>query len=104
MTVPVQISFHGIDPTPAMRDLVNEETAKLEHVYPHIISCRVAVELAAHRHKHGNPYQIRIELAVPGKLLVVDSKPESDGPLAVREAFKTLERNLHEFARKKRGD
>ena len=127
MLLPVQVSFHGLTPSDALRDLVNEETAKLEHLYRDVISCRVAVERLGRQHRRGNPYRVRIDLAVPGKRLVVDSQPAThrvldnianiftmesdevrpqhkDAVLATRDAFRKLERRLQDFARRQRGD
>lgn len=127
MLLPAQISFHGLTPSDALRDLVNAEASKLDHLYRDIISCRVAVErLAAHR-RSGNPYRVRIELAVPGKRLIVDSHPNARGvrdnltsialersaetnpqhkdpALATRDAFRKLGRQLQDYAHRQRGD
>lgn len=107
MLLPVQISFHGVDRSDALCGLVEEEAAKLEHLYRDIVSCRVAVERLAGQHRSGNPYHVRIELAVPGNRLVVHSEPgetNKDATLATREAFRKLGRRLQDYARKQRGD
>jgi cold shock CspA family protein/ribosome-associated translation inhibitor RaiA len=127
MLLPVQISFHGLAPSEALRDLVTEEAAKLEHLYRDVVSCRVAVERLGGQHRRGNPYRVRIDLSVPGKRLVVDSQPAShrvldnitniftmksdevrpqhkDAVLATRDAFRKLGRRLQDYARRQRGD
>ena len=127
MLLPVQISFHGLDRSEALCDLVEQETAKLEHLYRDIVSCRVAVERLAGQHRSGNPYHVRIDLAVPGNRLVVHSRPavsriiddvdnivlsksdevspqHKDAALATRDAFHKLGRRLQNYARKQRGD
>jgi cold shock CspA family protein/ribosome-associated translation inhibitor RaiA len=127
MLLPVQVTFHGLAPSEALRGLVNDEAAKLEHLYRDVISCRVAVERLSGQHRHGNPYRVRIDLAVPGKRLVVDSQPAThraldsianiftmksdevrpqhkDATLATRDAFRKLSRRLQDYARRQRGD
>ena len=113
MLLPVQINFHGIDRSEALCSLVEEEAAKLEHLYRDIVSCRVAVERLAGQHRNGNPYHVRIELAVPGSRLVVHSRTgvthliddvDKDPALATREAFRKIARRLQDYARKQRGD
>ena len=127
MLLPVQISFHGVDRSDALCGLVEEEAAKLEHLYRDIVSCRVAVERLAGQHRSGNAYHVRIELAVPGNRLVVHSRPgvtrliddvdnvalsksdevspqHKDATLATREAFRKLGRRLQDYARKQCGD
>lgn len=127
MLLPVQVTFHGLAPSDALRDLVNEEAAKLEHLYRDVVSCRVAVELLAAGHRRGNPFRVRIDLAVPGKRLIADSQPATrrvldnianifstksdeirpqhkDAALATRDAFRKLGRQLQDYARRQRGD
>lgn len=125
--VPLQVSFHGLEPSPALRSLIEGETAKLKHLYRYIVTCHVTVEHLAGRHRKGNPFRVRIELAVPGKRLTVDSQPNTrrvlenveeiaraksdevhpehkDGVLATRDAFRKLGRQLQDYARRQRAD
>ena len=124
MILPVQVTFRGLDASPALRELIDEEARKLERFYGDAISCRVAIERAAAHHQKGNPFHVRIELGVPGNRLVVDSKPNSlanpennrrlksaeihpeqkDAVLAVRDAFRTMSRLLEDFAQRQRGE
>jgi len=127
MIFPVQVTFHGLDPSPAVRDLVSEEATKLGHLYRDIVSCHVAVERLAGRHRNGNPFRVRVELTVPGKRLTVDSQPNGrralgnvenvaraksdevhpeykDSALATRDAFRKLGRRLQDYARRQRAD
>ncbi|MFY9781230.1 MAG: HPF/RaiA family ribosome-associated protein [Candidatus Baltobacteraceae bacterium] len=123
MKIPVQITFRGLDASPALRELVEEEAAKLERFYSDAVSCRVAIEHAAGHHQKGNPFHVRIELGVPGDRLVADNKPPSlvdvengrrvkaaethpeqkDAVLAVRDSFRTMGRLLEDFAQRQRG-
>ena len=123
MKIPVQVTFRGLDASPALRELVEEEAAKLERFYADAVSCRVAIEQAAGHHQKGNPYHVRIEVGVPGDRLVADNKPASlvdtedgrrvkaaesrpeqkDAALAVRDSFRTMVRLLDDFARRQRG-
>jgi len=127
MILPVQVAFHGLEPSPALRELIEAEATKLEHLYGDIVSCRVAVERLAGRHRKGNPYRVRIDLAVPRQRLTVDSQPNTrrflenvdeiarsksdevhpehkDSALAVRDAFRKLARQLQDYARRQRAD
>lgn len=127
MLIPVQVTFHGLMPSESLRDLVNDEAAKLEHLYRDVVSCRVSVERLSGGHRHGNPFRVRIDLAVPGKRLVVDSQPNThraldnaediatsksnevspqhkDVALATRDAFRKVARQLQDYARRQRGD
>jgi ribosome-associated translation inhibitor RaiA len=122
MKIPVQVTFRGLDASQALRELVEEEAAKLERFYADAVSCRVAIDRAASHHQKGNPFHVRIELGVPGDRLVADNKPASlvdvengrrvkaaeihpeqkDAALAVRDCFRTMTRLVEDFAQRQR--
>ena len=71
MQIPLQISFDGVDPSPAVEARIREKVAKLERLYDRIVGCKVVVE-APHRHQHkGKLYNVRIDISVPGKDIFV---------------------------------
>jgi putative sigma-54 modulation protein len=75
MTIPIRISFHGIDKTDTIEEYVRRRAEKLES-HGRIVGCHVTLE-APHRHKsHGRHYRVRIDLTVPGEELVVDRCPD----------------------------
>ncbi|MCU1281458.1 MAG: Sigma 54 modulation protein YhbH [bacterium] len=94
-----QISHHGLDPSPALTELIQTRAAQLEHVSDRIHSLRVLVD-APHQHHHkGNHYRVRIELTLPGRNLVVgnedDARISDEDPYqAVRYAFDAVRRQL----------
>jgi ribosome-associated translation inhibitor RaiA len=76
MTNPLQITFRNMAPSEAIEKHVREKAAKLESFCERIISCRVIVE-APHRHHHkGKAYQVRIDLSVPGREIVINRAPK----------------------------
>lgn len=98
---PVQITYHGFEPSPALTELIHERTQQLERVSDRIHSVRVLVD-APHQHRHkGNHYRVRIALTMPGCDLVVghdddDRVSDEDAYQAVRHAFDALRRQLDE--------
>lgn len=126
MAVQPQIAYRDVEPSHALERLIQTETAKLERFFVGIVSCRVLVEHSNRRHKHGSPYNVRLDLSLPGAELVVnhsddvrpvpqasDDEPErvhksaeheghKDPQLAVRAAFATLTRRLQEHVKKLR--
>jgi ribosome-associated translation inhibitor RaiA len=126
MAVQPQIAYRDVEPSSALERLIQAETAKLERFFHGIVSCRVLVEHSNRRHKHGSPYNVRLDLSLPGAELVVnhsddvrpvppasDDEPErvhksaepeghKDPQLAVRAAFATLTRRLREHVKKLR--
>ncbi len=59
MQAPLQIAFHNLDCSEAVKGLIEEKVAWLEHTYDRITRCRVVVEAPHKHHRHGNQYQVR---------------------------------------------
>jgi cold shock CspA family protein len=120
------IAFRGISSSPALEADIRDRIAKLETYCDSLVSCRVMVELAEGRHKHGNHYHVRIDLTVPEEEIVVthdaglhgsardigSAKQTKEGEpdpkrqrasVAIRLAFDTARRRLQDFKRKQRG-
>jgi ribosomal subunit interface protein len=109
MDVPLELSFHNVDPSEFVEARVRERVEKLQRYYDRINSCRVAVTLPHKQHQKGNLFHIRIEMRVPGAELVVsrdpgDNNAHQDVYVAIRDAFDAAERQLEEFSRKQRGE
>jgi len=109
MQIPLQISFRNMDPSPAVEARIRKKAAKLERFHSRIIGCSVVVE-APHRHRNkGKLYNVRVDISVPGKDVVVDrAKPvnhaHEDVYVAIRDAFNAATRRLEDRARKMRGE
>lgn len=107
MQVPLQITFQDIEPSEFIETRVREKVAKLERFYDRIIGVRVVVAAPHRSHEHGNTFNIRIDLNIPGKELVINRQPESnhayeDVYVAIRDAFDAAERQLKNEARIRR--
>lgn len=105
MTVPLQVTFKGMEPSPALEARIQDKAAKLSRFADRIQRCHVTVD-APHRHHHkGQLYRIRIELAVPrGTIVVTRESPQDhaheDPYVAVRDAFDAAIRQLEDHQRK----
>jgi ribosomal subunit interface protein len=108
MPIPLQISFRNMEPSPAVEKRIRQKAAKLERFHDRIVGCTVVVE-APHRHHHkGKLYNVRVDISVPGKDVVVDrTKPTDHGHedvyVAVRDAFDAAVRRVEDQSRKMRG-
>lgn len=105
---PVQITYHGIDPSDALTALIHERAAHLERVNERIHSLRVVVEAPHQHHRHGNHYRVRIELTLPGSDIVVghddgERDTDEDAYRAVRHAFDAIRRRLTATQARTRG-
>ena len=121
MILPVQTTFRNMDRSAALITRIEEEAGKLDRYFDHITSCRVMVEAPHRHHRHGEAFHVRIELGVPGKVLVVTQDPtlhdvskhddegghrtkrlELNAPhkevyVALRHAFDAMRRQLQDY-------
>jgi ribosomal subunit interface protein len=105
MIKPVEVVFHGIERSNAVEEHVRDEVAKLERLHPQVSSCRVTIGLPHNRQQQGKRFDVRVELAVPGKELVVNRTPgQEDMYAALRDAFDVARRQLDDHARAQRGE
>ena len=100
-----QITFRGIDASPALTDLIRDKIAVLERSFDRITSCRVTVEKRDKHGRKGHLYDVAVELEVPGSAIIVNKKPgdlnaHEDVKVAIRDSFKAARRQLDDHARK----
>jgi ribosomal subunit interface protein len=101
--LPVQITTRDIPGSAALEAHIRSKSAKLRQFYDHLTSCRIVVEFEQ-KHKHkGKLYNIRIDVTVPGKEMVVTKKSDEDVYIAIREAFSALIRQLDNHSHKRHG-
>src|SRR5687768_12947793 len=104
MKMQLQITTRDIPHSEALEGHIRQKAEKLETFYPNIIGCRVVVEIP-HKHKHqGNLFNVRLDITVPGKELVVTREPNEDVYVALRDAFDAAKRQLEDFGRRQRGE
>ena len=106
---PVEISFRDMDTSSAVESNILEKAAKLDHFFERALGCRVMVEARHQRQHKGKLYNVSIELSMPGKNLYVGHEHKKDHAhedvyVAVRDAFRALERQLKEQSKKLRGE
>lgn len=109
MQYPLQISFHKMEPTPALRSAIEKHAEKLDRFTSTIISCHVVIEPAEKHHHQGNRFAVRIRLTVPGHEFESGHTPKGnrshqDAYVAIRDAFDAMRRQIEDFERKRRGD
>lgn len=103
MKLPLQITSRNVSLSEAALDTIREKAAKLETFYDHIIACRVLVE-APHRHKQqGLPYNVCLDITVPGGEIVVRREPDEDLYVSIRNSFDAARRQLQDLVARQRG-
>ena len=99
MKTPLQVTFRDIPHSDALETHVRDKAQKLEQIFDDIISCRVVIEQPAKHHQQGKLFNVRIDLGVPGKEIVVDKQANEDAYVALRDAFDAAKRQLEDYAR-----
>lgn len=110
MQVPVKISFLNLDASEALEARINEKIAKLDRRFSGLVGCQVVVESAHHHQTKGRVYSVRIDVTVPGGI-VVASDHTGKNPLkhdkvfaAMNDAFAAVEKQLDKFTELLRKD
>jgi ribosomal subunit interface protein len=109
MGIPLQVTFRKMLPSPFVRERIRERTDKLEQYYDRVTGCRVVVEAPHRHHQKGKLYAIAVEVKVPGTTLASHRHPghcheHEDVYVALRDSFDSVERQIEDFARRRRGE
>ena len=94
MKLPLQVSFHGIDRSEALENLIAKEVEGLH---------KFAVESEGRHQNQGRECSVRVSLNAPGHEFIMNTKNE-DAHAAVRAAFDSLARQVKDNAAKRRGN
>jgi ribosome-associated translation inhibitor RaiA len=109
MSLPAQITWRGIQPSVALETRIRELAQGLEKFSSQIVHCRVVIDLP-HKHSHqGRIYEVRIQISTPGAELTAqrehrEQHTHEDPYVAVRDAFRAVQRQLEDYERERRGD
>ena len=113
MDIPLELSFHNMTPSDALKAQVRGHMRRLEQFHDHIIGCRVVIEMPHKNHRVGqNVPDVHIVLRVPGKELVVSremaragaKKNATDAYTVLDGAFTAAQGQLKDYRRIIQGD
>ena len=113
MDIPLELSFHNVEPSDGLKAQVAAHVEKLEQFHDHIIGCRVVIEMPHKSQKaSGNPPDVHIVVRVPGKEIVVSRELKHDGHkkaatdayAVLEEAFLVAQKQLKDYRRISHGD
>ena len=107
MQVPLQITFRGMSPSPAIESLIRQRSARMERFNDRIISCHVVVDVPHRRSRKGKQYAVHLDIATPTGPIVISRDPGIEGAhtevdVAVRNAFDAATRRLEDEVRRHR--
>ena len=103
MDKPLQITFHNLPHSDALETDIRTRMERLEELYDRVIGARVVIDSPHRNQAKGKTYAVRIELALPGRELIVSREPVADLQRAMTAAFETAKRRLRGFAQRSRG-
>ena len=109
MKLPLQISFRGMESSPALERRIRDKVVKLERLHDRLMSCAVVVDARTRRQHKGKVYRVGIDLRGPGFEIAVGKSgrrnpSHEDITVALRDAFNAIGRQLEDRARIARGD
>lgn len=104
-----QICFRNVEETQAIRGAIDKQVQRLERFFPKIIGCNVTVAAPHHHHRKGNPFQVRVDISVPGREIIVSPHPQRGGAgedlySAISGAFQAAIRCLRDYFQIRRGE
>lgn len=98
-----KITFHNLDPSPALEARIEQKIAKLNTRFKDIVGLNVVVEAAHHHQQKGRLYSTRIDVRLPGGQLVVSVHPGKNPRkhdkvfAAMNNAFLAIEKKLARY-------
>ena len=113
MDIPLELSFHNLEPSEALKAAVRDHVSRLEHLHDHIIGIRVSIEMPHKSQKaSGNLPDVHIVVRVPGKEIAVTKelahaghkKSATDAYAVLDNAFAVAASRLKDYRRLTRGD
>ena len=112
MDIPLEIAFHNVEPSAEIESLIREHVGKLEKLYPHLIGCRVSIEMLHKQHRNGNVPEIHIAIRVPGREIAVSREPHKaklrraapNIHTSITDAFRAAEKRLKDFKQQQYGE
>jgi ribosome-associated translation inhibitor RaiA/cold shock CspA family protein len=107
MRLPLQITFRHMANSPPLEARIRQRAEALERFFDGIGSCRVVVECRHRPQDQGRVFEVRVDLTVPGREIVVErergiSHTHEDAFVAVRDAFDAARRLLDDHSRTRR--
>lgn len=102
--LPVQITSRDFPRSAALETHIRKKADKLNKYFARISSCRIVVEFVQKNKHRGKLYNVRIDVTVPGKELVVTKKSNEDVYVAIRDAFSAIIRQLEDHSKIRQGN
>jgi hypothetical protein len=103
MGIPLRIVARRALLSPGQKAAIEALANGLEDFFPRVVSCDVHVNGPGAHHRHGS-CNVRINLAVPSREIVISRQKGKNLHEALAGAFRAAGRRLEDHARRIRGD
>jgi hypothetical protein len=95
-------------PSDSVSAAVQRWVDRLDHLDARIVRCTVVIERPNASHRHGEPFHVRIELALRERTLEITRDPGREAAhvnvyAAINDAFRAARRKLRDHVRTPRG-
>jgi ribosome-associated translation inhibitor RaiA len=100
------ISFHNLDRSPAVENIVKHRIEKLEKRHARITGCELTIEAPQKVKRKARTFRVKLNLHLPGKDVLVgreaaQGSAQDDVVLAVNRAFSAAEKVLKRLKKKR---
>ena len=100
---PVEVIFRNLERSQSIEEEAQRRAQKLYQLNHHIRNCRVTIELDGKHHQQGKKYDVRVDVMMPGKELVIShDQSNEDAYVALRDALDSAKRMLEDHTQKQR--
>lgn len=108
MSIPLDLTFRDMEPSDAVTAAIRTSLDQLGAHCDKIQRCEVVVERPHHSKRHGQPFHVRIELAVPERVISVAHDPGDEAAhgnvyTAIHDAFHAARRQVDDHMQILRG-
>jgi len=97
----MEIMFRGMSASPAVEATARRWGARLDRIFDRIVRSSVVIELPHRHQRHGHAFDVRIEVTIPERTIVV-TQENPDVYIAVADAFQAARRQLQEHVQARR--
>jgi hypothetical protein len=98
-----QVTFRGLQHSPAIEQLVRDRSDWLHQFAPDITAIRSVIDVP-HRHRHEHAVRVQLRVGVRDlEPVMVDREGVGDAYALVRDAFDVARRRLQDAVREQRG-
>lgn len=105
MERPMSLIARGFALTPAVEDEIRTRVEALERFYPRLVGCTVFVDGPGRHHRRGGPFEVRLDLRVPGAdPILITRQRQERVERAVDDAFDVATRRLEDLQRLQRDE